>query len=111
MCSRVVICRDCAVTTTGIGADDEGVKVVGSVGVNVAVSEWVPGVSVGVNRAAVPPNTGTGAPSAVVPSVNSTVPTAVGGVTVARRMIGNAGFGDPVSVVVVATAPVPALTT
>jgi predicted RNA-binding protein with TRAM domain len=56
LCSRVVICRDWAVTATDIGADGDGVKVVGSVGMNVAVSEWVPGVSVGVNTAAVPPN-------------------------------------------------------
>ncbi|HEX4102009.1 MAG: hypothetical protein WAN20_21035 [Pseudonocardiaceae bacterium] len=75
------------------------------------MSECGPGVSTGVNTAATPPITGTGPPSAVVPSVNSTVLTALAGTTVARRMIGTAGLGDPVSVVVVATGPVAALTT
>ena len=55
--------QGCVVTATRIGADDDGVKVVGSVGMNVAVSAWVPGVSVGVNTAAEPPITGIGRPA------------------------------------------------
>lgn len=74
-------------------------------GVNTALRECVPLVSVEVRRKAVPPVTDTGAPGAVVPSLNWTVPAAAGGATFAMRSTGmprNAGFGVTVRVVVVA---------
>src|SRR6476619_6075736 len=55
-----------------------------------------------------PPDTGTGAPSGVVPSANWTVPVASKGATFARKTTGmpwNAERGNTVSVVVVAAVP------
>lgn len=82
---------------------------VASVGVNVAFNEWVPMTKV-VDMDAVPDDTATGEPIAVVPSQNCTEPTADEGVSVAVRVeagpttIGLGGVTP--RVVVVATAGV-----
>jgi hypothetical protein len=62
--------QNSVLTVSDTGGDVEGPKAVGFVGVNTAVSEWVPLLSVEVLAKAVPPVTGTGAPRAVVPSLN-----------------------------------------
>lgn len=81
-------------------------KTAGSVGVNTAVSECGPVVRFLVTSKAVPPATGTRAPSSVVPSKNWTVPAAPTGATFAKRNTGkpcNVAL-DAVSVVLVTVA-------
>jgi hypothetical protein len=83
--------------------------VAGLVGVKAAVSVWVPSGSELMRRANPVVVTGTGAPSAVVPSMmNWTAPTAVSGATLARKITGTpstARLGDILSVVVVSVTP------
>ena len=67
---------------SGTGSEVDGPKAVGLVGVNTALSEWVPTGSVVVMEA-VPPVTVTGLPMRVTPSWNCTLPTADAGVSVA----------------------------
>jgi hypothetical protein len=84
----------------------DGLKAAGLAGVNTAVSWWEPGASREVDPAAVPlVLTGTVGPMLVAPSLNCTLPTAVGGVIVAVRVTrlfwAAVDTGDTVSVVMV----------
>ncbi len=63
--------------------DVDGWKAVESVGVNTPVTECEPGGRIVKGPTTTPPNTGTGLPRLVSPSVNCTVPTALNGATVA----------------------------
>ncbi len=74
-------------TVSDTGADVDGMKAVGSVGLNTAVSECGPGGSVLMNSVK-PPDTDTALPSGVVPSSNWIVPVASEGATFARKITG-----------------------
>ena len=63
--------------------DVEGWNRVGFVGVNTALSGWVPGLSVLTGPIAMPAMTGTGAPRLAAPFLNCTVPVALAGATCA----------------------------
>jgi hypothetical protein len=58
----------------------EGWNLLGLVGLNTALSEWVPGRRVLTGPIAIPATTGTGMLRLVVPSLNWTVPVALVGV-------------------------------
>ena len=78
----------------------------GLVGVKTAVSEWMPCGSESMSRAN-PAVTGTGAPSAVVPSMNWIVPATPKGPTLARKITGmpsEVRLGNVFNVQVVALA-------
>ena len=88
----------------------DGLNAVESVGVNTAVIAWVAAGRVDVVNVAVPLVTGTALPNAVAPSMNCTVPAAVGvtvavNVTEVPAVTGLTGLA--VTVVVVAVAPEP----
>jgi hypothetical protein len=83
-------------TANETAAEVDSVNAVESVGVNTALSEWVPRARVTV-RDAVPPVTVTGAPRGVVPSMNWTLPTPAG-VTVAARVSAIPGVAGEVGV-------------
>jgi hypothetical protein len=96
----------CTISETVADVDD--VKASEFVGVNAAVTVCGPVVSVLLMNRATPPNTGTGAPTGVVPSANWTLPIAPAGPTFARKITGtpwSAERGNTVSVVVVAVVP------
>ena len=90
-------------------ADCDDMKLAGVVGVNTATTEWAPAPNVVVAYAADPLATGT-VVSVVVPSMKSTLPTAVAGLTFAVKVTvspANAGdCGDAVIVVAVGRAEV-----
>jgi hypothetical protein len=104
----LVVVAGAALTVYDVaGVEVEPRKAVGSVGVNVAVNEWVPTASALVVLVAVPPDTDTGEPIAFVPSRNCTVPAALGAmvavsVRVSPTVLGLAG--ETASVVVVGVA-------
>lgn len=98
-----------AVTTKAIGDDVDGLKAIGSAGVNAAVSWCGPAIKDEMDPEAMPLLTVTRLPRLVAPSLNCTVPVAVAGVIVAVSVTGapcaTGETGDVASTVVVASAP------
>lgn len=90
--------------------DVEGLNFVELVGVNIAVSECEPLLRTLMGPTAMPPATGAGLPRLVVPSLNCTVPVALGGTTVAVAIAKppspkGSGTWITLSVVVVTVTP------